>query len=901
MIPTSPWDVPSLLKELEHVYIDKKKDAAAWEVERASVDKQLAALSTYLSQHYSAPTVLDRGGSGILLKVHAARLHDQPWVIKFPRPLPQNAPDFAALLDNEIRLLAEMRSRSVVVIHEAGHAPLSQPVAGLADVPFYIMDYIDGKDSHTYISSNAMAFPAFLSIVRETIAALAKMHRHQLVHLDIKPKNILIDNSGYPVLVDLGTTKRISNEDVDTKIACTFPYAPKQLQQHLTEKPSDPSRAEGTLRRSAIRLSWDLHSLGRTIHEWVSLYLSKNIDGMTPYQRKYLLLMALRMLQDPYDVLNIQEYGLQNNLLEHLRYTQIDQALVDIDKLAPGNDLSSIIPEFDLNHHKTIQGGSNEATTFTARLAKTMDHPVVRRLAELSHLGIVQLVYPTCTHTRLEHSLGTYHNTVKYIRSLYYDPLNPIFRQIMEPRHLRAGLLAALLHDVGQFPLAHDFEDIDTKLFNHTTLVRALIIGERDPKVKGAKKMVFPSLDEVFALWEVQKEEVLSILQAKTNQLNHSIRDRIIKSLISGPIDADKLDYLLRDARQLRVPYPEGIDFERLLRCLTLVIKDHANGVQAYVGVHEKGRIPAEYVTFARYAMFAQVYWHHSVRSAKAMLSRGVNALVASFGTPDEKNRFRYEFEHFVLFGCPYAPVRRPVQQPLFDEATSHEPPNGLETDTFGAHFSGTALNAWDVATLRFVKNALETRKLVEAELLDDLIERRLYKRVFVFSAERDRQVWNGFAAQWNGMGALDRRRVLAQIENAIVAAAGIKITQNPETLFLTEKERKSMELRVSAGRPLVLLDIPADKPGAQLPLEYVMEEDRRDLRKSNRICGRSIPDPVWEQYAAGLWEKAGRIRVFVHPDFVEPVRSAIDKKWMSDVLEDLSAIEEKALNGVSS
>lgn len=889
-INNQSWDIEDLIRQLEKIYVENKKDKAAWDDENESIRCQLEALSERLGSDYSNPKAIACGGSGILLKVNTERLHQQPRVIKFPRPLPHNAPEFAELLKNEIRLLAEIRSRSIVVIHEAGSAPLSKQVAGLDVVPFYVMDYIEGRDSDDFIRNNQMKFPVFLNIIRETIDAIANLHHKNIIHLDIKPGNIVINKSAQPILLDLGTTKNISNDSGETKIAFTFSYASQQLKQYLKSNPADSNRSEATIKRSDIKLIWDLHALGRTLREWVSIYIEKNSQELSLYQRKYLLLMALRMQQDSYEVSNIEEYGLPHNFLKEIQYKTIDQPLNDIQKIAPGNDLADIIPELDVNHHKTIQGGSLDATTFTERLAKTLDHPIMRRLSEISQLGIVQLVYPTCTHTRLEHSLGTYHNVIKYIRSLYYDPLNPMFRQIMEPEHLRAALLAALLHDAGQFPLAHDLEDIDQTLFNHNSLTEGLLKGERDLKVKGMKKMVFPSLNEMYALWGVDKERVISILKAKTNQLNHNIIDRILKSLISGPIDADKLDYLIRDGQRLQVPYPKGIDVDRLLRCLTLVIKDYANGVYAYIGIHEKGRIPAEFVTLARYAMFSQVYWHHAVRSAKAMLSRAIYALLANFKKPEDKNSFRYEFETFAAF---YPKNKKHIQLkwPFEANEIKEKAPN---EGIFEIELTGSVLNTWDLSVLLFIKAELEKRELVESELIDDLIKRKLYKRLYNYSKEKDPDVWNGFINQWCTMDAKEKRKAMVQVENAIINAGTQKLSTNPDTFFLTEEDIKSMEYRVKSGKPLILIDIPSERPGSQLPLEFVMEEDRRDLRKSNRICGRSLQDQVWDEYAKKMWEKAGRIRVFVHPDYVEPILSAIDKKWMSDTLLNLSALEDK-------
>jgi HD superfamily phosphohydrolase len=783
-----------------------------------------------------------------------------------------------------------MRYRSIVSIHEADKASLSTVVAGLDYVPFYIMDLIIGEDSDKYVAAHNLDFQEFLNILSETASAIQHLHQHDLVHLDIKPGNIRIDNSGFPVLLDLGTTKRLSQEDTETKIACTFRYAPKELKlAHLREVQEEPSRAEGKIKRQDIKLSWDLHTLGLTFKEWIDAFLKRIPDAMTTYQRKYLVLMSTRMNQDPYDNEIKDNLGLWKNLCDEIRYSLIGEVVRDLKKISPGVDISSEVPEFSQNDHKTIQVAVSEKTTFTSRLAKTLDHPFLRRLAEVSQLGIVQLVYPTCTHTRLEHTLGAYHNAVKYIRALYCDPLNPLFRQLMEPHDLRAVLLACLLHDIGQFPMAHDFEDIDSKTFSHSSLVRSLIKGERNEKLRGSLKMVFPTLDEIFKEWDVESADVLEILEAKIDHVGQKVRSRILKSIISGPIDADKLDYLVRDGSRLRVPYPNSIDIERLLQCLTLVVKDHGNGTLAYIGVHEKGRVPAEFVTLSRYAMYAQVYWHHGVRSAKSMLMRAVSAFLNSLKDDEEKNRFKSDFERFVLFGGGVASDGG-EQLSLLDESVIPPQKEADDSSTFKEEFSGIALNSWDITTIDFLLERMKRRRLPESDLLGDILNRRLYKRVFVFSAEHDNSVWKAFIEQWDSWDSATRVCAMNLVEKEIVDAGLKKMGANGETQFFTKEMLNSVEFRVSAGLPLVTIDVPVSKPGSRIGLEYVLEEDRRALRYSNKICGSSSKDKVWQEYAMDLREKAGRIRIYVHPKFVDMIASCVDKSWMGETLENLSA-----------
>ena len=88
--------------------------------------------------------------------------------------------------------------------------------------------------------------------------------------------------------------------------------------------------------------------------------------------------------------------------------------------------------------------------------------------------------------------------------------------------------------------------------------------------------------------------------------------------MLSGPIDIDKLDYLERDSLHAGVPYGRNFDRNRLVSSLCI------DSTRNRLAITDKGRTAAEMMVFARYVMFSEVYWHHAVRSATAMLQRAV-------------------------------------------------------------------------------------------------------------------------------------------------------------------------------------------------------------------------------------------------------------------------------------
>ena len=112
--------------------------------------------------------------------------------------------------------------------------------------------------------------------------------------------------------------------------------------------------------------------------------------------------------------------------------------------------------------------------------------------------------------------------------------------------------------------------------------------------------------------WDMDPKAVLDVLVGQTD----SARLRLLRSILSGPIDIDKLDYLDRDSLHCGVPYGRNFDKRRLIQALVL------NSTGDGLALTDKGKTAAELMVFARYVMFSEVYWHHAVRAATSMFAR---------------------------------------------------------------------------------------------------------------------------------------------------------------------------------------------------------------------------------------------------------------------------------------
>lgn len=241
----------------------------------------------------------------------------------------------------------------------------------------------------------------------------------------------------------------------------------------------------------------------------------------------------------------------------------------------------------------------------TPRLRQLIDTREFRRLAHISQLGLVSLVYPAANHTRFEHSLGVYRNALFFLNRLARDPR---FEAVVRPPDAELFLLAALFHDLGHWPFCHPIEDMKLpEVPSHELFANSFLLeGEVADLVR----------DD----WGVNPREIVSLLSEKPR----TTKTRVLDSMLSGPIDIDKIDYLFRDSLHAGVPYGRNFDQNRLIGSLSL------NEAGDGMAITEKGKTAAEMMVFSRYVMFSEVYWHHAVRSATAMLQRAFYLLYRS-------------------------------------------------------------------------------------------------------------------------------------------------------------------------------------------------------------------------------------------------------------------------------
>jgi len=243
-----------------------------------------------------------------------------------------------------------------------------------------------------------------------------------------------------------------------------------------------------------------------------------------------------------------------------------------------------------------------------------LSHPSFLRLKGIRQLSFSQQVYPGATHTRFEHSIGVYHLMKLILQRMVSNPLAGNLqddRLRFDDRNCRLLLATCLLHDIGHYPHAHVIEERipsggSGPVFEHHENLSARFIYQEKPG--------FPSIAEtLLEEWKVDPEEVIALIRG-TSQSGPG-------KLISGTLDPDKMDYLMRDAHHCNIPYG-SIDIERLIESFV------PDPERQRFAITEKGIAPLESLLFAKYMMMRNVYWHHTGRALSVMLRRLLQTVI---------------------------------------------------------------------------------------------------------------------------------------------------------------------------------------------------------------------------------------------------------------------------------
>lgn len=335
---------------------------------------------------------------------------------------------------------------------------------------------------------------------------------------------------------------------------------------------------------------------------------------------------------------------------------------------------------------------------------KVIDHPLFQRLKYILQNDVVFMVFPGCSHNRFSHSLGTMHIAGRYFRKLTIEYLKK--SSITELSSLQSKAiryvykcirLAALLHDTGHSPFSHQFETVEAiqELYKDENFVHSIfsainteaIFGKMPQVIKHehfSVRSAYHILDSI-ENDEIATEDVLYFMEgtqispsdnlnlygdtligiflgkdwqnfvdAKTITAERAIKDfyTLLKNIISGELDADKMDYILRDSYFSGCNYGK-YNIDHLINNLRVgydFIRNEKQiiNIKLSIAITEKGLGALEDFIYARFQLYHEVYNHKSVSGFRKLLSLSIKEVVERDGEIIKK--YLSSIDYFQFF-----------------------------------------------------------------------------------------------------------------------------------------------------------------------------------------------------------------------------------------------------------
>ena len=280
-------------------------------------------------------------------------------------------------------------------------------------------------------------------------------------------------------------------------------------------------------------------------------------------------------------------------------------------------------------------------------LLRLIDTPEFQRLRRVRQLGVSNLTYPGAEHSRFTHSLGVLNFAQRILDGLRHRYRKDSTAAGLLKQHALTVKAAALLHDLGHGPFSHMAERAFDAVGSHETKTIELITGNNS------------LVREVLERHKLDPRAVADIIR-KTSE------HRLLVDIVSSQLDADRMDYILRDALATGVKYGT-FDSEWLLNCLCIGAEPGLSGAarktQWRLCLDEKrGLYSAEQLIIARMHMSLQVYFHKATRGWEAhllCLFKLAAALAGQNGLPKDtpavvghffKTRGKLSHDQFLLF-----------------------------------------------------------------------------------------------------------------------------------------------------------------------------------------------------------------------------------------------------------
>jgi uncharacterized protein len=547
-----------------------------------------------------------------------------------------------SLFEREVRLSNAQPFKHVIPVMDYG----TEKDSWGRDYGFFVSHFVEGFTLAAFVrelldsADRIMAeqdvcdhvHDVSLGLINDLLKALVELDDARVVHMDLKPTNVLVHrsrmangnclgpgNSFKAFVIDLGAAKPIMDEMHGPTLLRWTPYwFPQYLLPRLQHGGTEV--ASGRILYEQLKVCWrqiDLFSCGRVL-EWMFLDRNRRRTPSGPLREAFIL--AEEKKQSLWNVV----FGDDFKVIEGT----IDDLLAESPVFATANDAKLAFETIPLRGSRGILSSDTltdryPGTQFrtgqplvrvSAPLDRIVAHPMFQRLRLIQQLSFVSEVFPDGTHNRFAHSLRTFDTAKQFVLGLQR---RTVFRRLFQRQDVELLLAAALLHDVGQYPFAHTLEDLrkmgdysadsDLSSIRHDQELTERVLNMSDDDLPSIATLLqgagISSADLTYTILKSPKDE------------NRPAALNITRDLISGVIDIDRVSYLIHDSDRTGVPYGRAIDVGTLVDALTVRWDRDLKGEDVGLGLEEHGVSAAEAVLTGVYWMYRNVYWVHNNRA----------------------------------------------------------------------------------------------------------------------------------------------------------------------------------------------------------------------------------------------------------------------------------------------
>jgi uncharacterized protein len=491
---------------------------------------------------------------------------------------------------NEIENLSHFNHEHIIKVIDAG---VFSDLSG-HKIPFIVTDYVQGNSLKVRVSDGSFLkiieedHSQVLELILQLCRGVRYLHTNSFYHCDIAPKNIFIDDthdSLRVVLGDLGTGKTLrNNSNYVFRLDGTPDYmTPEAISLKDKQVSADIFRS--------LQPQWDIYGVLKTAEVILNVCKHTAID-------KHVWVKALRD-------------GIRDGI-ENKRFKEISEFEIFLEWVNPIKRNLFAMPELDmLDEDSKRLPLPLESVPVTGRVRKLLEHPSLHRLRQQSSLALGDMVFPGATHTRFEHTLGTYQAMRLYLLALQKEVY---FLSVFSAELVQLALVASLISNLPCYPFYQVVEEIreSNNLFL-PALKKDNFLSEmlRKDNWTGVCSLG-EKIKELFPQVSLSDLKIV-VAGQPDNSAQSSIK--LIHFLLHSSIDVKIVDYYRRDSLHVGLVHGETFDLDDFVSYLTF--SKEGKVVFRYAGLSV-----LEQLLSLRLWLYQRVYWQTENRALTAMLTR---------------------------------------------------------------------------------------------------------------------------------------------------------------------------------------------------------------------------------------------------------------------------------------